>query len=468
MDRSACRLELPCFVSERNSRDDANPVLVLTLSMKAPSHAPGKVSETILVFSIVVLAVVMSLSVTAITGRFSDPERWEYSDIALNLFQGRGAFYQYTGTKYYFYGPPAYPILLAGAMWIGDRHEMIILIFQSVLFALTCGIIYLTARSIFGTTEALIAGLLGALHPGALIYAGKLHSQALDVFLIVLSFLLLLRTNPGWTVTKGFVSGLVAGLAILSRGTVAPFLALWSLWFLSRHSTQWKDSLRVVISVVLGVFLVIAPILVRGYLIYGEIIPLRTDTGINLWSGNHPGATGTAYILSNPPSPAGTKFSQEDLKKLAAMNEIEQNRAFVGAVLHFIQNHPSEFLTLLAKKLYYFWWFSPHSGLQYPSSWLISYKVYYGVLLLFAIGGLMVSIGAPGGSSIRAGASLFLLAVLSISMTQSLFYVEGRHRWQIEPLLLVFSAFGILCLLRGLASYSLMPLWVRRKITPIV
>jgi hypothetical protein len=35
---------------------------------------------------------------------------------------------------------------------------------------------------------------------------------------------------------------------------------------------------------------------------------------------------------------------------------------------------------------------------------------------------------------------MFVLIGVSYSITQAVFYIEGRHRWQIEPLLLVFSA----------------------------
>ena len=37
-----------------------------------------------------------------------------------------------------------------------------------------------------------------------------------------------------------------------------------------------------------------------------------------------------------------------------------------------------------------------------------------------------------------------LLMLLSISLAQSIFYVEGRHRWAVEPLILIFTAAGIL------------------------
>jgi hypothetical protein len=42
--------------------------------------------------------------------------------------------------------------------------------------------------------------------------------------------------------------------------------------------------------------------------------------------------------------------------------------------------------------------------------------------------------------------ALFLLFLASISVFQSLFYVDGRHRWGVEPVFLIIAAAGILSL----------------------
>ena len=414
----------------------------------------ARVSEPWVILTVLFVAVVAAVVVTAITGRFSSPERWEYSEIAENILKGRGAYYTHLGTKYYFYGSAVYPVLLATVLRASNQSEAAMLVLQALLFALTSLVIYLIARTCFGKAEASIPAFLAASHPGGLIYVGKLHSLTLDVFLIVLSFLLLLRATSTAAPVRAIGTGLVAGLAALSRGTVVPFYSLWAAWFLWRERKRFFRAVWVVIAVAMGGALVIAPVLVSGYLMYGELIPLRTDTGENLWYGNHPGASGTPYTLSLPPVPVISQMSPELLSRIVGMTEIVQNRVFTAAVLDFAWNDPTAAFLLFLKKIYYFWWFSPHTGLLYPAAWLTAYKIYYSLVLFFAVMGLLVSLRSTRPSA-WSGTSLFLLMAGSVSIVQALFHVETRHRWQVEALLLIFTAAGFLYCLRYFNKSSL-------------
>jgi hypothetical protein len=40
--------------------------------------------------------------------------------------------------------------------------------------------------------------------------------------------------------------------------------------------------------------------------------------------------------------------------------------------------------------------------------------------------------------------ALTVLMAAFVSITQAAFYAEGRHRWQLEPMLLLFAATGFL------------------------
>ena len=59
--------------------------------------------------------------------------------------------------------------------------------------------------------------------------------------------------------------------------------------------------------------------------------------------------------------------------------------------------------------------------------------------------------GARGGMG-RAGLLLLGAVFVSISVVHSVFYVELRHRWAIEPLILVLSAAGLLAVRARLTS----------------
>jgi hypothetical protein len=75
------------------------------------------------------------------------------------------------------------------------------------------------------------------------------------------------------------------------------------------------------------------------------------------------------------------------------------------------------------------------------------YKLYYSVVLTFGVIGIAVAWRSARPLT-RAGAQAFVLLAVGVSASQALFYVNGRHRWELEPLLLVFTALGIMTMLR--------------------
>ena len=395
------------------------------------------------------IAFCAAVTAAVVTGQFSSPQRWEYSQIAQNILNGRGFVYDYLGTPYHFYGPALYPVLLAGILKLTGGSEGIVLIFQGMLFAATALLVYRTALIFFGRQTALLCCLLVSLHPGNLIYAGKLHSQTLDVFFIALSFYIFSRVKIGWNPWKLAGAGAAAGLTVLSRATLGPFFLLWAAWFLRANRRRAPRAVWAICLIGLTGLAMLTPAIARGVLLYGRLVPLRTDTGVNLWYGNHPGASGTSYTLSPHPIPVIAELPPELSSRIGRMNELEQNREFRETAVSFMRANPVAAFHLFLKKMVYFWWFSPHVGLLYPLKWLRVYAMYYGALLVFSMAGLVISAISPR-SSARKGTVLFALAAFSVSCSQAIFYVEGRHRWEIEPLLMMFAAVGLCALWKKL------------------
>jgi 4-amino-4-deoxy-L-arabinose transferase-like glycosyltransferase len=389
-----------------------------------------------------------SLTTTLAMHRFISPDRWEYSTIARNIVDGKGANYPWLGTDYYFYGSALYPRLMAAVFRLTGGSEPAVLILQMALFAGLCVVIYYIALQWFGGAVAASGALLAALHPGSLVFVGRLHDEILDALLITVTFVVLLRMRPATRLSVALAVGLVAGLAAATRGTVVIFCLLWAFWFVVRERRQLQAALRVVTVIAVGGLAMLAPFLVDGFRRYGELIPLRTDNGVNFWVGNHHNASGTSYTLNDPPLAEMATRPVSLVAGIAGMNEVEQSRAFNDAAIEFIKSHPGEFVRLFFKKLVYFWWFSPRSGLLYPALWTLFYKPYYSVALIFSVIGIAAAWRSPRPAT-RAGAQAFVLLAASVSAAQALFFVDGRHRWAVEPLLLVFTALGVATVLRA-------------------
>jgi hypothetical protein len=402
----------------------------------------GRVSRPMLIAAIAFAA---SLTTTLLTHRFEVPDRWEYSTIAQNIVDGKGAYYPWMGSDHYFYGSVLYPRLMAIVLSL-TGSEAAVLIVQMALFTVMCVAIYFIGLRWYGPAVAASAGLLTALHPGLLVFVGRLHDEILDALLITITFGLLLLMRPATRLSAALIVGMVAGLATATRGTILIFCILWAIWFLSRERRAFPAALRVVTVIALGGLMMLIPFLADGFRRYGEFVPLRTDNGANLWLGNHHNASGTSYSLADPPVPEMAMLPPSLATDIVGLNEVQQNRAFVGAAIEFINSHPGEFVRLYVDKLRFFWWFSPRSGLLYPAPWTLIYKLYYSVVLAFAVVGIAVAWRSTRPPT-RAGAQAFVLLAVGISATQALFYVDGRHRWELEPLLLIFTAVGIVAVL---------------------
>ncbi|HEV7665428.1 MAG TPA: hypothetical protein VGQ62_17995, partial [Chloroflexota bacterium] len=90
----------------------------------------------------------------------------------------------------------------------------------------------------------------------------------------------------------------------------------------------------------------------------------------------------------------------------------------------------------------YFWSLSPQAGLLYPPAWVSAYEIYAITVYAFAIVGAL-AIVRSGTTEERNLLGMLLTIGLGLAVVHALAYVEGRHRWGIEPLLLLLTARGV-------------------------
>jgi hypothetical protein len=361
-------------------------------------------------------------------------EFWEYETLANSIASGNGYVINRFGHNVLAFGDGNLYSFLAGAVYASIGHYPLALgVIQAVLASLAAPVLYVIAERPFGPARAATGAALAALHPGLLAYTPKLHPLGLDVLLLAL--LVYWSLQRRWSRSGSVMAGLTLGLNLMSRPTyfVAGVGALSLRWVAKRGDRRF-------IAAALAVgFVIGAPWLARNWMLLGQ--PLFMSTSFeDVWKGNNAAATGSSLV-----APGTTIFdvAPADLRaRIYESDELQANDTFAQATLTFIQQQPDQFASLVARKFVYFWWLPQAAGTLYPPMWLTAYQAY--ALVIFAFAGVgAVGIVRGGTPDERNLLTLVLGLGLMLALLHALAYVEGRHRWGIEPLILLITARGL-------------------------
>ncbi|HJQ37467.1 MAG TPA: glycosyltransferase family 39 protein [Thermoanaerobaculia bacterium] len=314
-----------------------------------------------------------------------------------------------------------YPFL-AAAVYLATNHNQTALVLLQLLIAAA------TIWVVGTLPNGNIAALLLAIHPGFIRYSSVLHPFVLDSFFFIAAAAALLRFRHDPSLRRGMVAALLIGLGALTRPTILLYL-IPLIWTAAAkpplsHSVQKMLLLG-------GVALaVVAPWTIRNAFVHHTFMLTRSGSGLVFWLGNNPHSTGSATDTAGQPV---IRHAPPEL--LHAKNEVERDRVFREAAWQYIRARPLAAIGRFAQRVYYFWWFSPQWGAAFSPALKLAYRAWWVVLLT------MMAVGATRNRS-RDVWFLVGIAVL-ISLIQSVYYVEGRHRLAIEPLLLPLAALGM-------------------------
>ncbi len=392
----------------------------------------------------VALAIVARLAVQLWLGFYAGPETWEQEAIAKNLLAGRGYVYDYNGAPWFAFASPLYALAIAVIYELFGTGSVPVGVLQMLLGGALAALVYGIAREI-DARAALLAGLGTAAHPGLLVYAAKVHPLELEAVTAALGVLLLLRfaRKPGMWSALGL--GVVIGADVLLRPTLLSSVIAGIAVILVMRRSEWPAFLGVCVALLCGL-LIASPWLIRNQLLLGSAT-VSTSSGVVLWIGNNPIATGGAL------TDRGVSIldaSPEIRSRTYGRSELEQTDIFQSAAVAYMTEDPPRTVRSLLGKFVSFWWFTNRSGIFYPQAWLGPYVAYYMLLIGLAFVGVAVLL------SERRYVEMLLLALTfaGVSLSQSVFFVEGRHRWAVEGLVVMLAATGTMRLLGRLVSMT--------------
>jgi len=387
------------------------------------------------------VAVVARLAV-AIAYASRGPETFESETLVDNLLHGRGYVYPYLGATYRsFHGTLPYDALTAATYAVAREHRSAMLVVQALLGAALCVVVGRLGARLGGRSCALLAAWSVALQPALVVYDGtKLQQIGLDALLFASLLLACARWVERPSSRRAAIAGLLAALLLYERATMVLAIA-WMVAWVAVHAPGPMRARQLVVCAATAVAL-LAPWTARNAIVQRRFVPFATTSWVNLWKGNHEGATGSELDAQGRPflevMPSSLRAQIEGAGELAQMD------AFRSATLRFVHDEPLAAARLLARKQLYFWWRSPDTGRSYASGWARVYAPLHALVVGLFLAGVVALWRAPDR---RALGLLIVGAIVAFGLVQGLGFVAGRHRLTVVACEPVIAALGAVSLL---------------------
>lgn len=364
----------------------------------------------------------------------------------------------------FFYCSIFYPYFLAAALTVFHGSLLAVCAIQLIAGVSLVGLLAWLARWLFGTLAGLATGVLAALYgPAVFLEAdvlGVVWGQlALAVALAACLYAALPakreRRRGAWILV---LAGLAFGFASVERPNLLVVTLLASAWCARRSAPG--AAMRTFACVLAGTALPLATVLALNVAGTGQWVPLTTSSGINLYLGYHPGATGTFEEPWEQEAPEFTARSGAWEETSIARASIEaghpltpqqasewwQHKAF-----SFIAGHPLEATSITARKAALLL-----NGREVPNHldfefirerapalrWM---PVGFGAVLALAV----LGIGDAVRRERRRDAAWFLtLVTAGVVLSMLPFTVTDRYRATLVPPLIVAAGAGVAALMR--------------------
>jgi 4-amino-4-deoxy-L-arabinose transferase-like glycosyltransferase len=399
---------------------------------------------TMVVVALLIRLVVMGFTYT---DRL-DPARdhwtfgWETARVARSIATGQGFSSPYpelTGPTALV--PPLYTYLAAGVFKLFGVYTaasaVVILTLNNLFSSFTCFPVFLIARRVFGLRVAELAGWIWALFPYSITLSNvTVWETVLTTLLFSLAMLATLHLERSSSYLDWAGYGLLWGLAALSSPSVLsalPFLGAW-IWL-----RQWKrgNNCTGAAAVASLIFLAtIAPWIWHTSKAYGRIVAFRSGFGLEVVVGNSSDTSNASNWKVLPGENSVELAKLQRIGEPAYMREMEQEANDI------IARDPLRYAGLTLRRILFTW-----TGIwDFPPKWSlldtgIPNVLTYSFFSFLAFAGI--------GCAIRDHQDYLVPLVIPLIFFPAAYYLthaDIRFRHPIDPLLVIFAAYGAIAL----------------------
>jgi len=244
--------------------------------------------------------------------------------------------------------PPLYPAFLAGFFRLGLGHPAVRAV-QAALALVTGLLLWRLGRRWWGKGAAAAGTAVFLLYPTLVFFNFLILTETLFIFLLLLALWMLERGvrsgGPVWCSSAGVVWAL-AGLTRSIAYPVGLLLGLATVWLSRRHGLK---------ALVLGAAFVVcfavtlSPWAYRNYRVFGQVVPVGTMGGLNLYMGNY------EHTPLHRAWAAVEVWNSGKPGHLPPGNEAQRQKAAVNQALAYMKAHVLQTALRSMVKLANFW-----------------------------------------------------------------------------------------------------------------
>jgi 4-amino-4-deoxy-L-arabinose transferase-like glycosyltransferase len=368
---------------------------------------------------------------------------WEMGRVGRAIFEGRG----FASPMYEPSGPtawltPVYPLLIAlGFKLFGlytAASAWFILILNALFGALTALPIRATVRRLLGVAarrEAQFAGWAWTLLPYSIYIAGERIWENTLTTLLAASLICLtyvVQDEPGWL--QWTLWGALWGLAALTSPALLSTLPAMGLWIAWRHHHAGRKWFRQAAASALVFFAILAPWVVRNYVEFHRFIPVRD----NFWLEMHVGNNGDERQPC--PDAVHPSNSAHEREQWTSLGEIAYMDAKRLESIQWLDDHPTEFAWLTARRVLFVWTAFWSTSPEYLEGEPMEYfaTAYFTALTLLGAAGFVMAWRA----GLRSMLLPMLLFLLIFPAPYYITHPSYDYRHAMDPILVIMGTYA--------------------------
>ena len=335
--------------------------------------------------------------------------------------------------------PPLYAFFLYFIhviSFLKDSYFLYLVFFiQIVLSTYSVYLFYQINQNFFSNKFSIINSFIFSIIPLNIYICGQISSVSIQLFLSLLFLKLLFILIKNKTQKNIIFFSIVSGLLILCRGEFAIiFVFTFFFIFISK-----KIDVINLIKILIIVFLVISPYVIRNYIHFNQFIIVKS-LGYNLWKGNNQLSKVEGY----------GRFEIVEFKnlydKVKSINkdkyyEINWDNIFLKEAKNNIEKNPIIYAELFFKKLFSFYFIDLESS--YPNYYNFLHIFPIIILSLLSFPSLIIFFKNNKFENKYLGLYFFLNLVIF-----SIFFILPRYKLVILPIQIILATYFVQYLIK--------------------